>query len=487
MTLPSVEISRADGQTGVVKPSPAGVLCIIAPSASGTANQPQTYTKAANVLADFGHGPLAEFAAYVMSVARKPVLCIKCDATTVGAYGALTEVGEGTSAITADSTEPCDDYEVFIEFVTGGTIGVAGITYRYSLDGGKTMSGITALGTGSTLTIPNSGVGFDFAAGTVLADQTLACTTTAPAPNNTNLSDALEALRLSSQPWEALLVSGASTATTVSTLDTWLSALEATGKHRVGFINSRFRNSGETEAQYITAMDTAFNAAASLRVCVASGSGDVVSPLRGVTHKRAVALGLAARCMAVDIATDPAFVADGPIAGYQIKDDRGNPKYHDEALYPGLDDLRLASLRSFEGRNGAYITNAPMISSAGSDYVFIQHARVMNRACDLAWQTLSGRLSDGVMKNPSAEANGEVYIREEEAADIEGLVQTALERELVTPRRVSGAAFTLSRTDDLSSNQGAELNGEVAIQALAYVKKFSVEAKFVKAITVAAT
>jgi hypothetical protein len=191
--------------------------------------------------------------------------------------------------------------------------------------------------------------------------------------------------------------------------------------------------------------------------------------------------------MAVDIATDPAFVADGPIAGYQIKDDRGNPKYHDEALYPGLDDLRLASLRSFEGRNGAYITNAPMISSAGSDYVFIQHARVMNRACDLAWQTLSGRLSDGVMKNPSAEANGEVYIREEEAADIEGLVQTALERELVTPRRVSGAAFTLSRTDDLSSNQGAELNGEVAIQALAYVKKFSVEAKFVKAITVAAT
>ncbi len=65
-------------------------------------------------------------------------------------------------------------------------------------------------------------------------------------------------------------------------------------------------------------------------------------------------------------------------------------------------------------------------------------------------------------------------------------MQAELDKELVTPGRVSGAKFTLSRTDNLSSNAGATLTAQVAVSALAYVKRFAVTSKFVKTIAVAA-
>ncbi len=228
-------------------------------------------------------------------------------------------------------------------------------------------------------------------------------------------------------------------------------------------------------------MATAFASASSVDVVVCADAGYVASPIRGIRMVRPVAMGLAARGMASDISRDAAFVADGPIAGYQITDDRLNALFHDEAIYPGLDDLRLATLRSFPGRAGAFINNPNLISPNGSDYVYWQHARVMNRACELAYQLLTSRLSQGVKKDISTG-----LIREEEAAEIEALVQAELDKALVTPGRVSGATFTLSRNDDLSSNAGATLTATIEISALAYVKRFALTTKFVKKIAVAA-
>jgi hypothetical protein len=228
-------------------------------------------------------------------------------------------------------------------------------------------------------------------------------------------------------------------------------------------------------------MTTAFASASSTRVVMCADAGDLVSVVRGIRQKRQTSFAVAARGMANDIARDCAFVEDGPVDGFQITDDRQNPKYHDELLYPGLDDLRLTVLRSVPGRQGPFINNPNLLSPSGSDYVYWQHARVMNRACEIAFEILTGRLSKGVRKDV---ATG--YILEEEAQEIEGLVNAELDKQLVTPGRVSGARYVLNRTDDLSSNAGATLNGEVQVSALAYVKKFAVNAKFVKTITVKA-
>lgn len=361
--IPSVDIRKVDGQTGVVRPGSEGILCIIAPSEKGTANQAASYTRSDLAQSDFGGGALVDYAAYVMSVAQNPVLLVRPTTATAATYGTVTLTGQGTAPITmVASSAPLDDYDVLVTFVDGGTVGAAGITYTESLDAGKTTGPLKALGTLKTIQIPSSGVSLAIGDGTILPGETVACRTTGARMSNTDLVAALEALRVTASPWDSVLVHGEATATTVATLDLWLASREAEGKYHTAITNARLRNTGETEASYKGVLQGLFGQAASIRVVVGADGGDVVSVVRGITMRRPTALGLAARGMAIDLATDAAYVSDGPIQGYQISDARNNPIYHDEALFPGLDDLRLATFRSFFGREGVYITNPLLIS-----------------------------------------------------------------------------------------------------------------------------
>lgn len=480
--IPQVAITKTDGNTGVVRPSADGVLAIIAPSEKGTVNQPASYARQDLALTDFGKGHLVEAAAYDLTVAGKPVVLIKGQASVAATNSAVVHTGAGSSVVTVSGTT-LDDYEAEIVFVTGGTQGIAGATLKWSLDGGKSYSATVALGTAVLFAIPGSGLTFNFAAGTFLAGQREQVTTTAARMNNADLVLALEALRTYGAGWDTILVSGLdATATEVATLDTWLAARETEGKYRTAIVNNAMRTAAQTEATYATAQTAVWASASSIRVTVCADGGDLVSPLTGYRQRRPMTWGLAAREMAKDISVDAAYVADGPITGYSIRDDRNNPKYHDEALFPGLDDLRLASFRSFNSRQGAYVNNPLLMSPSGSDYVYRQHARVMNKACELTFEVLTNRLSSRVKRS-----NTTGYINEEDAQEIEGLVQAKLDQELVNANRVSGARFVLNRTDDLRPNSGATVNCEVQVTALAYIKRFQVNARFVRTIAVNAS
>lgn len=479
MSTPNVTITKGDGNTGVVRPAADGVCVIIAPCEKGTKNQPASHTSDRNAQTEFGDGPLTEWAAHVISMGGKSVVLIRSEGTTVGVYSAVTTTNGGTSVITADASVPLDDYEVAVEFKSAGTIGVAGITYRYSLDDGRTWSGVLALGTATAIAIPQSGVGFALAAGTILATTSFKCTTTGPRMTNGDLVAALEALRVSGQPWEAVLVHGEATSTLVGTLGAWIASQNAKGKFRTGLMNTRMKNSGEAESAYSTAMATATAAMSSIDVVIGTDGTRLPSPLRGFVRRIPAAVAIAGRGMLIDIAEDPAYVERGPIPAATILDDRLNPRDHDEDKFPGLDALRLSTLRSIEGEFGVFITNARLISPAGSDYVFWQHARVMNAGCEVLHQILQKKLSVGVRKDP---ATGKIL--EEEAQALEGLATAGVDRRLVN--RVSGSRVVISRDDDLSSNEGATLSATLEISAIAYVKGFAVVAKFVRKITAAA-
>lgn len=478
--LPNVEIIKSDFNTGVVQPSDEGVLAIIGPSEKGPFTAAE-YTRSKIAFDDYGGGPLVEYAAYDMAVARKPVLLVRGSSSTSGAYGAITFVGSSGSAnVTAGSTEPLDDFDVEVTFLNAGTVGVSGIKYTYSLDGGEHASAPQALGTLSTIAIAGTGVSFALGAGTFDAGDKFECPVTGPKMTATDLPAALEALRVSAVPWEVLLVIGDADAAMCNLIDLWLLDLEAAGKFKVAIVNGRMRNriTPETEAAYATAMQTAFDSVATINVCVGADGGDCTSAMTGVTQPRPTSLAVAARAMATDVSVDPAQKSDGAIPAYQIQDTRGNPKYHDEYLHPGLDDLRLATLRSFAGEPGVFITNAPLISPQNSDFVYLQHARVMNRLAEVAFEALKTQLSKGVRKQRKAQPNGAVYIVEEDAQAIESLVQVSVDK--AAKGRTSGVTFTLSRDDDIGSNAGATITGTLAVAALSYIKQIRVTAKFVR-------
>lgn len=491
MPLPFTKIRKQDGNTGVVKPGVDGIVAIISVSSgSQTKNVPQMYTDPTLIHTDKGEGPLTECAACIMPTAGNPVVVIQASPTTAGAYGSVTFTGTGTSVVTAHSaTHPYDDYDALLTVILGGTIGTGPISFTYSLDGGVTTSGAISLGTANTYTIPNSGVELDFAAGTLVTGDTIEVLTTGPMLTSSDITTSLEALRTSGLPWECVLIdridASASSAALVAQADTWLAALEVVGKFRFFAVNTRGKNVGESEATFLSTMTTAFASAASIRGFVGADTFDSVSPITGLKLARPVSWSVVGRLMGSSLGRDPAYVNDGPISNCAINDVRNNPKHHNEQNYPGLDDIRLTTLRTINGETGIYITNGNVISASGSDYVFIQHVRTMNAGCEILYQELSKQLSKGVLKNPKPDPNTHaVYIQEGAAQEIESFCNPPIVSKLKTPGEVSDCKFILSRTDDLSSNQGAILTGTLQVEALAYVKGFNISAKFVKTIAV---
>ncbi len=487
--IPSVSIRKVDGGTGVVRPTDVGVGAIISTSESGTANQAELFLRDSAAVASFGGGDLVECAAYAMPVSGNPVLLVKGTGSTPADYGAVTPGAgnTGNTVASAGGTDPIGDFSALITCTVAGTVGTPGIAYTFSLDDGRTTSSPRSLGSDTSILIPESGVTLDFTVATMAVGDTYSVSTIGPKNTNADLTDGLEALRRSRSPFEIVLYDGPADAETVSTLDTWILAMEATGRFKTAICTARARlATGETEAQYKSYLEGLFADSSSLSVVVCADVGEVVSPLpgRGTTacvQARPVGLAVFARALQIPIGEDPAYVARGPVSQFKISDERGGPKYHDEFFTPGLDDLRLTTLRSFDGRQGSYITNANLISPSGSDFVYLQHARTINRACEIGYEILGNALSRGIRKDPKSGPNGERYIAEGAALQIEAVTNAAILAELTG--QVDGIRFVVSRTDDISSNQGATITAGIQDVSLAYIKRFAVTAGFVKALT----
>lgn len=490
MPLPAVTITKLQTNVGTAPPSPVGMLAIIAGSQQGTANQPGAYARSDLMLSTFGYGPLTEYGAYVIDTANQPIVAVKCNTTNPATYGTITSSITGTSVPTAGATAPLEHYAVKIVIVAGGTIGVAGITYTYSLDGGNVTSGVQALGTSSTLTIPNSGVSFTLGAGTLIAGDSWTVFTERALANDSDVNTSLGVLGNSAVAWEGVLIDSQFGTGTVGIVDTFLSGLEGQGQFKFALLNTRFKlepePTGETEAAYATAVTALVSSSTSIRMCVGADGGHLPSPVTGFNLKRPTSLGVGARAMLIPIGEDPAYVARGAVAGFKISDGAGNPLDHDENLFPNLDGLRVMTLRSFAagGPQGVYVTNANTIQATGGDFVYLQHIRIMNRACTISWAMLAQQLSRGVSKNPKKDPNtGAVTILETDASAIEALVNGQLQQQL--KGQVSSSLFSLSRTDDLSVIP-ATVHALVSIVAKAYIKNYVVTAEFSKTLQIAA-
>lgn len=484
--IPNVSVKKTTiGGTPALQ-SVQGILAIIAAASTGTSLPPTMLTNPGMCASTFGNGMLPECAAYTMSVAGLPVVGQACVPTTTGSYGTITSHITGACVVTAGSTHPYLHYNVQVTVTAGGTVGVAGIFYTYSLDGGITVVGPIALGTATTLTIPNSGVSFSLTTATLLTGDNWSVYTERPELNNSDVTAQLAVLGNTKLPWEGVLIDAAYATDTLSIVDNWLAERETNGQFNFALLNTRYllepTPTAEAPSVYAAAMATLTGSDASNRVCVGADGGHMTSVLTGLTTKFPTSLALGAMAMSVtpNIGTDPAYVGLGPVPGFEISQD-GNPNDWDEFLYQSLDSLRLTTLRSFAsgGPVGTFITNANVLIPTGSNIVWLQLLRVMNRACSIAWQILTGQLSAGVQTQFNKTTNA-VNIKETSAQTIEGLVNGPLTSAL--SGQCTGVQFALNRDDDLSV-PNSPVNGTVSIAPLVYLKNIVVQTALVKTIT----
>jgi hypothetical protein len=473
MSQPSVSITELDGALGVLPPSAGKLLACVGTSSAGPLNVPSTFSKVKPLTAAFGSGPLVEAAAYHIERHGKPVVVVRTGSATPGASGALDSTAKvGSSVVTVTGT-PTDDFEAVWKAVSSGTIGTAGISFVWSLDGGRTWSPVTQLGTATDFTFPGAGgLGLAFAAGTIAAGDTVSTQTTAPAPNVTELGEALDALAASSITWEQAEVTNPVDANSVDVLDLKMAALTAAGKYRWWSGNTRLPDVSETEATYRAALDTAFGATATTHGELCSGAAKITSSITGRKYRRPASFVVAARHAAVSEEINIADVNLGPLVGVSIRDLNGNPDEHDESINPGLDDARFTVLRTWEGLQGVYVNRPRLFSPNGSDFQLVPHRRVMNLGHAALRLYFLRRLNRPVIVS---KVTG--FILEDEALEIESGALGVLRSELLSKPKASDVMFALSRTDNLLST--FTMTGDARILPLAYPEFIQLTVGFV--------
>lgn len=164
MAIPQSSVSVINNGLALVESPKTNVHLVIGPSTRGPLNTPRlcSYT---TLLETYEAGPLTKAAAYVSGRTEAEVLCYRVAPTARDATIELrTANWTGTSDISVTDVGIANSFLVVVEITTSGTIGVSGIFYKVSYDGGKTFGTPIALGTATSITL--QGVQIDFGAGT---------------------------------------------------------------------------------------------------------------------------------------------------------------------------------------------------------------------------------------------------------------------------------------------------------------------------------
>lgn len=173
-TVPSASVT-VDPTSG----APGGgddVICILAPCVSLADFKARRYGSAAAIVADHGYCEGAEYAALHIAQTGLPVLFAGMPIGTAGAVSRFTQFSNtGTSVVTAAAgpNGVLAEHDGVLKVVAGGTIGTSQISLNLSLDGGRSYQPIR-LGTANSYVLPNVGVTVSFAAGTLVAGDTIA-------------------------------------------------------------------------------------------------------------------------------------------------------------------------------------------------------------------------------------------------------------------------------------------------------------------------
>lgn len=459
MSQPGLNITELDGALGVLPPSAGKLYAVVGNSTQGPIAQPATFARVKDLISTFGRGPAVETAAYYVQRYGRPVVFIRTDETTPGGYEAASldtsEFAGDSTPSTGAGSEPDDDYEVMISFVSGGTIGSAGITYQWSLDGGRTMSPVTALGTDDSIEL-EGGVVIDFGPGDVEDGDIVRVRTTAPKWNTTQLTTALEALGESQVSWEIVHVTGPIEATDAVVIDTVVGGLGSKGKYRSWIGSVRMPKWQESRSAYQSDLETEFGQYATVIGTLCAGAARTVSGVSGRIYRRPTAVTVGARLASVSEEVNIAEIDLGPLPGVSLYDSNGNPVEHDESLFPGLDDARFTVLRTWSDVAGIYVNRPRIFAPHGSDFELIPHRRVADLAKATARPVLIRRLNKPVRVHKDTG-----FILEQDALQIEALVLRALESALLAKPKASGVQFSVSRTDNLLSTKTMSVSGRV--------------------------
>jgi hypothetical protein len=468
VTLPNVDVEIQDGALGIAGPVTDNIHIKLGVATSGDLNTILSFTSKAQVRDTLGSGPLAEAVAFALTKVQ-PVYAMRVNATTAGANSAVTKTGTGTGTMTVSGT-PLDAYDVIVTITRDGTnLLAATAAFTYSLDGGDTVSAEIAVPTGGTYAISGTGLTLTFVNGgsgtSFKADDTHSFTSTAPAATLSDLNDAFDALLADPREWAFAHIVGEATPSIAAGVATRMDEAETNYRFAFAVLEARDLDvaADESEDDWMADIIADYASFSSKRVEVVAGHGEVVSQLTGRIHRRSLAWITTARYASIPVQEHPGRTATGPVSGVTVL-------YHNEDRKPGLDEEHFTTLRTIIGRKGFYVTEGRLMAPEGSDFLFVTHRRVMDKACKVARDAFLQFMNEDVR------VDDEGNIAEPDALRVEAYIDGKLESELIAFDNASSATVSLKRDSNILSTSATTLT--VRVVPKGYMKYLTIDIGF---------
>ncbi len=434
-TSGEVEITIVDGGSAIVVPQ-ASLLVVMGCCSGGTANA-IIATRSPKTLQDnLGYGELPELASLVC-LAGGTVLAIKTAQNAAGTASAVTTVGTGTSV--------------------------------------------------TTVTLPNTGITLNFAAGTKVAGDVDTFGTVAPAWTTAGVQAAINALAASpyaSVGWGGMALAGIMTGANCSTIAGYMDTLAT------GYIFSRLMmqardvspaakwgGTAESEATWYAAVEADFAAVSAKRALVTAGHYNMPSAYPNIAagaprYRRPLLWALAARQAAIPAQRHAGKVKDGSLSNIVV-DPTLDPSdgfiYHDERINPTFDALRFTSATTRIGKPGVFIKNPYTMAPTGSDFALLPRGNVMDVGCAIVHQAAEEEINDDVRVNP----NGTIL--EADALNIESVIFHALKSSM-TGMTSGDPTVVVNRAYDVRTNSKVPI--AVTIDGKAFLQEIDVTIGF---------
>jgi hypothetical protein len=469
MPIPGQVLTIRDPGLGIPAEGPSTPI-VLGCSSAGTVDTVYSFSNKADVVDTLGEGPLPEAVCYMGDVGGWPVRAMRLTGSTAGAAGAVTKTAIGTSTGTVTVAGAAyDRYSARIEIMKTGTVAVG--KFRYSLDGGTSFSEELTIPSGGTYAIPRTNLTLTFVpgGGAVFFEKGDFHTfsSTAPLYSTANLATGIAALLLSPLQFTFGVLTGehatgAAAATMFAALDVHATSLANAFKYSRWIMDA----GTDTTSNVITAVA----AIASSRIAMVYGDATQASskPYAGWGSPSMAGLVAAAGAAhAVLPSTDIARVANGALVGVTAIS-------HDEFRTEVLDEVKVSTLRTWQGRAGFYMCNLRLKSAAGSDFLYFQHGRLMDIACDTVAK------AQQMMSSQAVRTNADGTIDERDALRLEKPVNAALSAELVEPENaegtkghVSALQYQIRRDNNVQTT--FTIRSKVAIRPLGYAKQLVTE------------
>lgn len=491
MAKQGVSLTILDNQLSQQAPGQGQTPVVIGCASGGTVPnfQPYVTSNPATMQTNSGNGPAVRLAAFIATLTGQAVEVCTTTSVTPGSNTAVfAATGNGGAAVMTITGTPNDDYYLVVTNLStaNGTFGTASPVVGISLDGGASNAYTVNMGTATTVTTGSAfttytGLTLSFTSATTNVGDSYYAVCTAPAWNDAGVQSAITACAsIKFQQFQDIMVSGVSASSDVTAFDGYMTTL-ATTNRRFSRLLCQVRDatwggaSTETEAAWMTSIETAFGTTSSLRVGVCSGHYRFIDPFTSSQMRSGLIYGASSRDTSVLPSVDLGEVDLGALQNVVLPpkpDSFGNGKffYHDDDQNPGLDASRFMASWQLVGFPGIYIMNPNLMAPPGSDFNWLQHGHVIDEASAVAYQYLTLNLSRPV--RVSAKTG---FILPQDRLKLQNGCNAALSNALTG--QVSAVFCNVSPSDNILST--ATITVFVYVIPLGYIKSVAATITFV--------